>query len=91
MNFDIFAIIQEYAVMAVAGACYLLGALIKHTTPVDNRWIPLLLLPVGVVGVLWINAWEITPDTIMGGICSTALAVYAHQTGKQTVSIMGEG
>ena len=45
---------------------------------------PLLLLPIAIVGVLWLNAWAVTPENILAGICSAAVAVYAHQTVKQS-------
>lgn len=84
MNLDIMAILQEFAVLPVAGACLLIGWLLKsvwETFP--NRFIPLALLPIAIIGVLWINAWEVTPANLMAGLCSAALAVYLHQNGKQ--------
>lgn len=84
MEFDIMAIIQEFAVLPVAGACLLIGWLLKSVWEnFPNRFIPLTLLPVAIVGVLWINAWEVTPVNLMAGLCSAAVAVYFHQNGKQ--------
>lgn len=83
MELDIMAIIEQYAIIPVAVVCVLLGALLKHVWEgFPNRFIPLVLLPVAVVGVLWLNGWAVTPENIMAGICSAALAVYLHQTGK---------
>lgn len=89
---DIINLIQQYAVIPVALICYLIAAYLKHAWPqFDNRWIPLVLLPVGIVSVLWLNEWAFTPETLLSGLCSPALAVYVHQAGKQTASIVTKG
>lgn len=88
MEMDIMAIIQDYALVPVAVACFLVGWMLKHIwAGFPNRFIPLVLLPIAIVGVLWLNAWAITPENIMAGISSAALAVYAHQTGKNLAEI----
>ena len=80
---DIMAIIQDYALVPVAVACFLVGWLLKNVWEgFPNKFIPLVLLPLAIVGVLWLNGWAVTPENIMAGISSAALAVYAHQTGK---------
>ena len=86
MEMDIIGIIQQYAVIPVAAVCFLVGLLLKNVWEnFPNRFIPLVLLPVALVGVLWLNGWAITPENIMAGICSAALAVYAHSTGKHLI------
>lgn len=83
MEFNLMEIIQEYAIIPVAAVCVLLGYLLKNTwAAFPNQYIPLVLLPVSLVGVLWLNAWAVTPETVMAGVCSAALAVYAHQNVK---------
>lgn len=83
MELDIMAIVQEYAILPVAAVCVLLGYLLKNTwAAFPNQFIPLVLLPVALVGVMWLNAWAITPENVMAGVCSAALAVYVHQNIK---------
>lgn len=83
-SFDIMAIVQDYAIIPVAAICVLLGYLLKNTwAAFPNQYIPLVLLPVALVGVLWLNGWAITPENVMAGVCSAALAVYVHQNVKQ--------
>ena len=87
MEMDIMGIIQQFAIIPVAAACFLFGWLLKNVWEgFPNKYIPLVLLPIALVGVLWLNGWAITPENIMAGICSAALAVYAHQTGKHLVA-----
>lgn len=88
MEMDIMAIIQDYALVPVAVACFLVGWLLKNVwSGFPNKIIPVVLLPLAIVGVLWLNGWAVTPENIMAGISSAALAVYAHQTGKHLVEI----
>lgn len=83
MELDIMAIVQEYAILPVAAVCVLLGYLLKNTwAAFPNQFIPLVLLPVALVGVMWLNAWAITPENVLAGVCSAALAVYVHQNIK---------
>lgn len=89
MGFDIMAIIQQYAVIEVAAVCFILGYLLKHTfAGFPDEFIPLLLGAVAIVAALWMNGWSVTPENILKGICSAALAVYAHQNGKQISEAM---
>lgn len=90
---DIINLIQQYAVIPVALACYLIVEGVKIVWPeLDKRWIPLEVVPLGFIGVFWINNWAVTFDTVLGGICSAALSVWAHQTVKQTsTAVKGDG
>lgn len=85
---DIMEIINQYAIIPVAVACFLAGWLLKNVwADFNNKFIPLVLLPIGIVGTLWLNEWAITPENIMAGISSAALAVYAHNTGKHLAEL----
>ena len=86
MNLDIMPFVEQYALIPVAAVCWLMGWLLKHVwADFPNRFIPVVLLPIAIVGVLWLNGWAVTPENILAGICSAAVAVYAHQTAKQIV------
>ena len=84
MELDIFGIVQQYAVVPVAAVCFMMGYMLKRVfAAFPDNFIPLVLLPVGIVGVLWLNGWAFTPENVLAGICSAALAVYLHQNYKQ--------
>lgn len=92
MEMDIMAIIQQYANIPVVAACFLTGWLLKNVWETfPNKYIPLVVLPIGIVGVLWQNAWAVTPENVMTGLCSAALAVYLHQIGKHLIADKAEG
>lgn len=81
--FDPIEIIQQYAMVPVTLACLLIGWMLKHiVTSLDNKWIPLILAMVGIVGVLWMNTWALTPANFLSGLCSAALAVWIHNNYK---------
>ncbi len=87
MEMDIMAIVQQYANIPVVAACFLVGWLLKNVWEAfPNKYIPLVVLPVGVIGVLWLDAWALTPQNVMTGLCSAALAVYLHQIGKHLIT-----
>ena len=84
MNLDIMTFVEQYALIPVAAVCWMMGWLLKHVWEnFPNRFIPLVLLPIAIVGVLWLNSWAVTPENVLAGICSAAVAVYAHQAVKQ--------
>lgn len=88
MELDIMATIQQGATIPVAVVCFLVGAWLKKANFIPDEFIPLILGAIGVVGVLWFNGWAVTPDNVIAGIFSAALAVYAHQNGKQLSDII---
>lgn len=90
MEINIMEIVQQYAVIPVAVVCLLIGAFLKTNLPeFPNRFIPLALTAVALVGVLWVNGWAFTPQNVLAGFCSAALAVYIHQNGKHLLTSHG--
>ena len=86
MEFNLYEIISQYVNMPLTAVCFMWGYLLKHLwAGFRNELIPVALLPVGIVGNLWLNQWTVTPEVMMVGICSVAAAVYLHTTGKHIV------
>lgn len=90
--FNLMDIIEQYAVIPVTVVCLGVGWVLKNAfEKFNNKYIPLALFPVAVVGVLWMRSWAFTPDTFFAGFCSAALAVYIHSGGKHTMeALMGK-
>lgn len=83
MEFDVIALLQQYAVVSVALLCWIVGYALKHyVTVLPSNLIPLVLGVLGVGCVVWING-AFTFDLLLSGLCSAALAVWVHQVGKQ--------
>ena len=59
----------------------MIGQIIKSIQLIDNKWIPLILLPLGVVGAMALGGW--TVDAAVQGVLVTGAAVYSNQIVKQ--------
>lgn len=59
----------------------IIGQIVKGIEKIENKWIPLLLLPLGIVGAMALGGWNI--DGAVQGILITGAAVYGNQLVKQ--------
>ena len=59
----------------------IVGQIIKGIEVVPNKYIPVLLLPVGVVGAMALCGW--TVDGAIQGVLVTGAAGYGNQLVKQ--------
>lgn len=77
--------ISEYAVPVIVGICLCVGYVIKTSfSSVDNRYIPLIMVILGVVLNVWINM-SITPEIILAGMFSGLSSTGLHQAFKQLI------
>lgn len=63
-------------------ALYILGMIVKNIQTIPDRFIPLLLLPFGVVGAGLLMGFS--AQSAIQGILVTGTAVYVNQLMKQT-------
>ena len=59
----------------------IIGQIIKGIEAIANKWIPLILLPLGIVGAMALGGW--TVDSAIQGILVAGAAVYGNQLVKQ--------
>ena len=59
----------------------ILGQIIKNIQAIPDKWIPLILLPLGIAGALGLGGLSI--DSVIQGILVTGAAVYGNQVYKQ--------
>ena len=59
----------------------IIGQIIKGIEKIPDKWIPLILLPLGIVGAMALGGW--TVDSAVQGILVTGTAVYGNQVVKQ--------
>lgn len=62
-------------------ALIVVGAIIKQVEAIPNKWIPLILLPLGIAGALAMGG--MSADSVIQGILVTGAAVYGNQLVKQ--------
>lgn len=72
--------ITENALILVP-ALYILGMIIKNTEEIPDRFIPLILLIIGIAGA--ISLMGLNVESVIQGILVTGSAVYTNQLFKQ--------
>ncbi len=77
---DILTYITENALILIP-VLLILGQIIKNIEKIPDKWIPLILLPIGIVGAMALGSW--TVDSAIQGVLVTGAAVYGNQIVKQ--------
>ena len=77
---EILNYITENALILIP-ALLIIGQIIKNIQLIDNKWIPLILLPLGVAGAMALGGWTI--DAAIQGVLVTGAALYSNQIVKQ--------
>lgn len=77
---EIIGYIMDNALILIP-ALIVIGAIIKQVEAIPNKWIPLILLPMGVAGALALGG--LSADSVIQGILVTGAAVYGNQLVKQ--------
>ena len=77
---DFFNYITKNALILIP-VLVVIGQIIKNIQLIDNKWIPLILLPLGVVGAMALGGW--TVDAAIQGVLVAGAAVYSNQIIKQ--------
>ena len=62
-------------------AIYIIGMIIRKTDKIHNKYIPIILLPLGILGAMGIMGF--TVKAAIQGILITGAAVYGDQVYKQ--------
>lgn len=60
----------------------IIGAILKNTERIKDKYIPVILLPIGVALSVWIIK-GFSADSVIQGILVTGAAVYGNQLIKQ--------
>ena len=64
-------------------AIYVIGAILKGTELVKDKYIPVILLPIGIVLGMILIGFDV--NGFIQGVLVTGVAVYANQLVKQTL------
>lgn len=81
--------LQDYLVFVILGICLCVGYVIKTSTSINNRYIPLIMSILGVVLNVWMNM-SFTPDILLGGLFSGLASTGLHQLFKQLINASDE-
>lgn len=77
---DFYTFLIEDALILVP-ALIILGQIIKGIEKIPDKYIPLILLPVGILGAIACGGFNV--GSIIQGILVTGAAVYGNQLVKQ--------
>ena len=77
---DILKYITENALLLIP-VLIIIGTILKNTEFIPDKFIPVILLPFGILGAMAVNGWSV--EQAIQGILVTGCAVYGHQIYKQ--------
>lgn len=77
---DILTYITENALILIP-VLIIIGQIIKNIEKIPDKWIPVLLLPIGILGAMALGGWTVI--SAIQGILVTGAAVYGNQIVKQ--------
>lgn len=81
-------VLTSYANLTIVGICLCVGFIVKYAIRTDkvDRFIPLIVGILGVVLVLWSNAWTITPELLLEGLFSGLASTGLYETFKNLIN-----
>ena len=83
--------LNEFMLPVVLGICLCVGYVIKQwIKDVDNKYIPTIVVVLGIVLSAWISDWTITPNIILSGMISGLASTGMHQLFKQFIGSKSE-
>lgn len=77
---DILNYITENALLLIP-VLVIVGMILKNVELIPDKYIPVILLPLGVLGAMAMNGWSV--EQAIQGVLVTGCAVYGHQLYKQ--------
>ena len=80
ISMEILTYITENAIILIP-VLIIIGLILKKLEFIPDKFIPLILLPIGIVGAMALGEW--TVESAIQGILVTGAAVYGNQIVKQ--------
>lgn len=77
---DVLKYITENAYILIP-VLLIIGQIVKNIKVIPDKWIPLILLPLGIVGAMALGGWNF--ESALQGILVTGVTVYGNQIYKQ--------
>ncbi|MGM9977829.1 MAG: phage holin family protein [Clostridium sp.] len=68
--------------LIIVPCLYIIGYIIKNMEVVKDKYIPIILLPIGILGSIALNG--VSVPNVIQGILVTGVTVYTNQLIKQT-------
>lgn len=81
--------LSNYFVPVIIGICLCLGYGIKQVNFISNKWIPIILMLIGLLLNVWLQH-GISPEIILSGMLSGLASTGLHQAFKQLIERKGD-
>ena len=82
--------LSNYFVPVIIGICLCLGYGIKQVTFVANKWIPVILMGVGLLLNVWLQH-GISPEIILAGLLSGLASIGLREVFRQLIERKDSG
>lgn len=77
---DVLKYITENAYILIP-VLLIIGQIVKNIKVIPDKWIPLILLPLGIAGAMALGGWNF--ESALQGVLVTGVTVYGNQIYKQ--------
>lgn len=79
--------LNDYIVLVVVAICLCVGYVLKNVVTTDkvNKFIPLIMAALGIALNLWVNAFSLTPEILLGGMVSGLASTGMYEAFHQFV------
>lgn len=81
MNIDF---LNEYYITIIVGICLCVGYILKKSTSLNNKYIPLTMGVLGVILNIWLNM-DFTPSILLGGLFSGLASTGLYELFKNLI------
>lgn len=79
---------NQFLNVIVCGLCFCLGVVIKNSLDfISNKYIPLIMVVVGIFINVWLNHWSINPEILLGGAISGLASTGTWETLRNSTPI----
>lgn len=84
-------VLTQYVVVLVLAICLGLGYVIKHSLDfIPNKYIPLIMVVIGVILNVWFNGFTFTPEILLGGLASGLASTGAFELIRNSTNKDGD-
>ena len=74
---------MEYINLEILTICLVVGFIVKNSTPIKNKFIPIIVTTLGLVLSIAMNGFGIPLNIVVQGLMSGILSIGLHSTFKE--------
>lgn len=78
-------LLMDYFALVIVGICLCIGYAIKGLDAIPNKYIPTIMLVLGTLLSIWVNAWTVTPEVVLTGMISGLASTGLYEAFAQLI------